>query len=386
MRLIKVENYLLTEEPKLDWISITSVRPRMLKAKNGKETEIGKIIYILGDNFKFKKPKGNSVESECKSIYIVVNANNISIQFRGTFFALFQDQAFAFIKYIFKKLLENNQCEDFEMRRDGLENNWLLTRVDLKKDIADGREWHQILPIGSKAYKALYDPSGEYEFISCQKRPYENKDDVSTGISYYIEGRWQLNIYDKSIENAQQTNKMKREIYERAIDGRRLIRVELRINSSQSNSYLNWLMRNMPEITEEEFCKEGFAKWMATHQVKTGEHIEHRWKEFFDCENIKKKRNDYETVNIKNNNQMEIAERFLKAYAGKMIENEMTLQNAHELLEHVFLVRQAEYRQQQEALNRGLSDAKVGATDDVQDVMDAGSVMPALKPENTANE
>lgn len=352
MKLITSNEYVLTDSPRLDWLTLNSYRPTLMKTKNGQAEEVGKIIHLLSDNFKIKDKNG-VIESECGSIYIGKSTTNLNIQFRGVFFSLYGELSWPYIKYIYKQLMKTNpQCQEWQMLRDGLEANWSITRMDVKRDIEI--QWWELAPIGNNAYKQLYDKDAEYTFFKCDKKPYENKNNIDTGITYTLGKHWRLNIYNKTVENEIQKNLEKKNIYDRVIDGKNITRIELRINGTQSNSYVNWLIKNKPEISEEEISKEFLAKWMTSHQVKTpDDKIEPRWKDLFDGEGIRKKRNEYPRFEMKDSNHLITAERFLKAFAGKFVENGLNLEQAKEYLEVVFGQKQATYNEQVEKLEAG---------------------------------
>ena len=348
MKLIKQEAYEITESARLDWLTLNTYRPILLSKPGGKIRELDKLIILLSEHFKFERI-GNNSESLCKSIYIKTSETNIQINFRGTFFALHGVSRFNFLRYIIAKLfLENHQCEEWQMKRDKLIPNWLITRVDVKRDIAD-KEWHEVLPIGDLAYKNMYHPKEKYTFFKCTATHYQVKN-ISTGISYSSSDKWQLNIYCKHLENKIQKNKIKRDMYEVALAGRKVIRVELRINGGQSNSYANWLIHNREDITEEIFCNEILNKWGKSHSVKKSQRkMEKRWNDFF-CVGKKKKRNEYGKVEIKSQHPLEIAQRFTKAAVGKYIEKDLTCYQAMKLFRESFVQSKKDYKKALEIL------------------------------------
>ena len=321
MKLKKRELFEYTDAPKIDWISITSVRPKRLYTKELRKHEVSKILDIFKE-FTFEPdPNGETYTSTDESIKIIINKTMIQPQFRGTYWTLYEN-GWEYFKEKFKKLLETNYQDT---KKPEIENNWKITRIDIRRDYL--QDWHEVLPINNEYAKKYYHQEQEYQFkYKCDSTLFEKKK-IHTGIKYQSE-HWQMAIYRKDIENQITKNKKKEknQIYSQIIKDRIMTRVELRIDTGSANSYTNWMIRNREEISEEELSLEVLSKWSRNHRcMKNKKDLEERWEQHFNGIPSKKK---YEKLELKEDNGMLIGRRFAKSFIKKYVEEGISLENA----------------------------------------------------------
>jgi len=299
---------------------------------------MAEIINLFGDSIKFENQMHeNRIDSICKSIQIRVDKIYLQIQFRGTYWLLHGENAFPYFKAFARKLIkENHQAEAFEMKNQ--DNNWKITRTDIRRDYFD--DWFNVLPINEEIARAYYQPKQKYKFNFEPDSSFFTKGGKKTGISYYKE-KWKLNLYRKDIETKQsKDNKSaKNNIYQQIIKDRITTRVELRVDTSEANSYANFMLRHK-DIGETEFGNEVLAKWARNHRCMISKRKqEPRWEAHFNGAESKAK---YERLEIRTTDQLEIGRNFAKAFATKFVEEDIEIENAIAMLREIYRVKQQE--------------------------------------------
>lgn len=334
----RVIDYEYTSEARIDWITLSSKRPKKLTSLTARLNEMAKVIDLFGGEIKFENQiHDNRLDSICKSIQIRVDKVYLQTQFRGTFWLLHGENAWPYFKNFAKRLIEiNHQADSFEMKDQ--DNNWRITRTDIRRDYFD--DWFKVLPINEEIARAFYQPKEKYKFNFEPDSSFFTKGGKKTGISYYKE-KWKLNLYRKDIETKQsKDNKSaKNNIYQQIIKDRITTRVELRIDTAESNSYANFMLRHR-DMTETEFGNEVLAKWARNHRCMISKRKqEPRWEAHFNGTKSKAK---YERLEIRTKDQLDIGRNFAKAFATKFVEEDIEIENAIAMLREIYRVKQQE--------------------------------------------
>jgi len=244
----------------LDWLNIT--QSKELYRIEDRRKRIGGLRDILERYFDFsmniKKSESQvSIESQCRSVYAVVNSTQTQIQFRGAFFLYHQKHSWKIIESVYENLYYNfHQSDEVQARVDLIieelgkeeavkelrgklvgdaEVDLRVTRVDIKRDYK-GRNVFEVFPLkGDNQNIVKGDDNLYWSFKSSVTVHIDKKLNEVSGFTHsFFEGK--LIIYNKVLENQKEKCLKKKKAFRdfyNIKDGDIISRVELRLDKKR---------------------------------------------------------------------------------------------------------------------------------------------------------
>lgn len=320
------------ETPFIDWLNITSRRPDKLKTHEERLHELYSLINVF-EGVSFVDVSAAKTQLNFDSIdgtiRIVINAQFVQVQLRGSYWILHFGSAFDYALDVYKKLQESSHYKlngsyslIAQEQNPELMNNYTITRLDVRRDMLHGIK--SILPVISEEMRPILDPEAneDYSFgFQASFVPFVNKMGRITGFKTKS-ADWTITVYDKKAENDLQKNKIKQSAYSLLYAGtdKPITRIELRLDGTAINNYATVLFRKMilgEAYTQKEFCDLNLKKFYDKRRcyLKTGKHRkneedEPRWKNFFNSRNEAFNRSRVEKIDFKVEDELEQAKRY----------------------------------------------------------------------------
>lgn len=365
-------------KPFMDWFNLTSVRPSRLMTSRDRSHEIKRVIDLFdGVTFEDTSKSTNQIQMDSLdgTIRVVANSRYLSVQFRGSFFIIHFHASFGFLIHMYKRLMEEshyNKDEDVklieQMKDASLLNNWLVTRVDIKKDYVE-KEVISALPIPSEKFRSVFDTSeNHYKFgFPAEFRPFVNKKDDITGWSMRTgSGSYTLTVYDKKLENSIQKNKVKANAYDCLFKTDEAVtRIELRVDSSKANSLATETFKSLAlgeSITHSEFCQLLLKKFYDQHKCylfdpakpkhRTNLDEEPRWREHFNPSNAPYSREATPMFKFKTSSAIEDAKKYFLMACKKVLQDSPTDAQIDELFDRSMDQARKELKSFQEGIEQ----------------------------------